>query len=72
MIRLIAEIGQEAGMRVIAEYVESAEALVLLSELGVDMAQGFFVGRPAIEPEFPRTPISLQSRRKRGRNSNAY
>ncbi|MDJ0758200.1 MAG: EAL domain-containing protein [Woeseiaceae bacterium] len=72
VIRLIAEIGQEAGMRVIAEYVESAEALVLLSELGVDMAQGFFVGRPTAEPEFPTTPISIQSRRQRGRNRQGY
>ena len=71
VIRLIAEIGREAGMRVIAEYVQSAEALELLSDLGVDMAQGFFVGRPAAEPQFPSTPISLRSRRKRGRSSQA-
>jgi len=67
MIKLIAEVGREAGMRTIAEYVQSAEALVLLGELGVDMAQGYFIGRPARTPEFRPAPISLSSRRARQR-----
>lgn len=69
VIRLIADIGREAGMRTIAEYVQNAEALALLEELGVDMAQGHFVGVPTEEPQFAPTPISLQSRRKRRRSS---
>jgi len=35
------------GLRTIAEGVENAAALVLLRELGVDMAQGFHIGTPA-------------------------
>ncbi len=65
MIKLIAEIGREAGMRTIAEYVQNADALELLGELGVDMAQGYFIGRPTKEPKFKSTPISLSSRRVR-------
>jgi EAL domain-containing protein (putative c-di-GMP-specific phosphodiesterase class I) len=65
MIRLIAEIGKEAGMRTIAEYVQNARALERLGELGVDMAQGYFVGRPTRVPKFRATPISLSVRRKR-------
>lgn len=65
MIRLIAEIGKEAGMRTIAEYVQNARALERLGELGVDMAQGYFVGRPTRVPKFRSTPISLSVRRKR-------
>lgn len=65
MIKLIAEVGKEAGMRTIAEYVTSAESLELLAELGVDLAQGYFVGRPAKEPKMKSTPISMQSRRQR-------
>ena len=34
MIRLIAEIGAEAGMETIAEYVQNAESMALLDELG--------------------------------------
>lgn len=63
MIKMIAEIGHEAGMRTIAEYVQDAESLALLGELGVDLAQGYFVGRPAKTPRPKSTPISLDSRR---------
>jgi diguanylate cyclase (GGDEF)-like protein len=64
MIRLIAEVGKEAGMQTIAEYVRNVESLELLADLGVDMAQGYFVGRPTKAPKTQPTPISLQSRRQ--------
>ncbi len=68
MIKLIAEIGREAGMKTIAEYVQNAESLILLGELGVDMAQGYFVGRPTKRPQPKSTPISINTRRaKRNR-----
>jgi PAS domain S-box-containing protein len=38
------------GLRTIAEGVESAEDLATLRELGVDLAQGYFIGRPAPLP----------------------
>jgi Amt family ammonium transporter len=65
MIKLIAEIGREAGMKTIAEYVQDAESFSLLGELGVDLAQGYFVGRPVKKPVGKSTPISLTSRRKK-------
>ena len=71
VIQLIAEIGREAGMRTIAEYVQDAEALALLAELGVDMAQGYFVGRPAKVPQSAPTPVSLTSHRARHRGQQA-
>jgi diguanylate cyclase (GGDEF)-like protein len=69
MIKLIAEIGREAGMQTIAEYVQNSESLVLLGDLGVDMAQGYFVGRPTKRPQLKSTPISLSSRRARRSSS---
>jgi EAL domain-containing protein (putative c-di-GMP-specific phosphodiesterase class I) len=51
------------GMQTIAEGVESAETLVVLRELGVDLAQGFFIGRPAaldLRHEQPRWPDSAR------------
>jgi EAL domain-containing protein (putative c-di-GMP-specific phosphodiesterase class I) len=68
MIKLIAEIGAEAGMEVVAEYVQDAESMALLDELGVDLAQGYFVGRPTEKPEHKSTPISLDSRRMKAPN----
>lgn len=70
MIKLIAEIGKEAGMRTIAEYVQNARSLERLGELGVDMAQGYFVGRPTRLPKFRSSPISLSARRSRKFSSN--
>ncbi len=71
MIRLIAEIGREAGMQTIAEYVENGQALLLLGELGVDMAQGYYVGRPQVRPAPKPTPVSMTSRRLRQQNSGS-
>jgi EAL domain-containing protein (putative c-di-GMP-specific phosphodiesterase class I) len=65
MIRMIAEIGREAGMKTTAEYVRNAESFSLLGELGVDLAQGFFIGRPSKRPNRKSTPISLTSRRNK-------
>jgi len=70
MIKLIAEVAREAGMETIAEYVRDVESLELLAELGVDMAQGFFVGRPSTSPISKATPISLNMRRQRWSRTN--
>lgn len=70
MIKLIAEIGREANMKTIAEYVQNAESLELLGELGVDLAQGYFVGRPTKRPLLKSTPISLSLQRNRRSSQN--
>ncbi|MEJ2059930.1 MAG: EAL domain-containing protein, partial [Gammaproteobacteria bacterium] len=46
MVRSINEVGHAIGLQTIAEYVESAEILQTLRELGVDYAQGFHIGHP--------------------------
>ena len=67
MVRLIAEIGREAGMKTVAEYVQSGPAFSLLAELGVDFAQGYYVGKPVAVPR-PRTlPVALASKRRKHR-----
>ncbi len=40
-------LARDFGYQTIAEGVEDAETLALLKELGVDLAQGYFLGRPA-------------------------
>ena len=69
MVRLIGEIGQEAGMRTVAEYVQSGPTLTLLAELGIDLAQGYFIGRPTAAPTKKSMPIpikNLQRQRQTG------
>jgi EAL domain-containing protein (putative c-di-GMP-specific phosphodiesterase class I) len=41
------DLARAFGLRTIAEGVEDQATLDLLRELGVDLAQGFFLGRPA-------------------------
>lgn len=65
MVRLIAEIGREAGMHTIAEYVQSAKAWTLLGELGVEFAQGHYVGKPLAAPA--TRPVTVARGRKRSR-----
>jgi diguanylate cyclase (GGDEF)-like protein len=72
MIRLIAEIGREAGMKTIAEYVQSAAVLEILGDLGVDLVQGYFIGRPAKRPILKSIPIPLNARRNRERDKKSY
>ena len=71
MVRLIGEIGQEAGMRTIAEYVESGPTLALLAELGIDMAQGYFIGRPSRVPTVKSMPIPINLGQRRTDKSSA-
>ncbi len=46
MVKSINEIGQVMGKKTIAEYVENKEILARLSELGVNYAQGYLIGKP--------------------------
>lgn len=45
-VEMINQISHLAGRRTIAEFVENAEILAALRTIGVDYAQGYFLGRP--------------------------
>ena len=46
VIRSIVELGHSLGLRATAEGVEDAEALKYLTEIGCDLAQGYYISRP--------------------------
>lgn len=46
VVRAIAQVAMDCGLRTVGEGVENASALEVLQELGVDYAQGFALGRP--------------------------
>ena len=46
IVKAIVALARAAGRRTVAEFVPDQETLELLAELGVDLAQGFHVGRP--------------------------
>ena len=46
MVKAINDMGHVLGKKTIAEFVESEAILEKLRELGVDYAQGYYIGRP--------------------------
>jgi len=46
MVKSMNDIGHSLGMKTVAEYVESAEILGKLREIGVDYAQGYVIHKP--------------------------
>lgn len=46
MVKSITEISHHMGKKVVAEFVESEAILVVLRELEVDFAQGYYLGQP--------------------------
>ncbi|WP_258194301.1 EAL domain-containing protein [Janthinobacterium sp. PAMC25594] len=44
MVKAINEVGHVMGLQTVAEYVENAETLAVIRELGIDYAQGYAVG----------------------------
>ncbi|MFQ5633837.1 MAG: putative bifunctional diguanylate cyclase/phosphodiesterase [Gammaproteobacteria bacterium] len=68
IVHSICAIAGSAGKQTIAEYVQDAATLDLLGRLGVDFAQGFYVGPPS--PRLRRQVISASissARRRRKR-----
>jgi diguanylate cyclase (GGDEF)-like protein len=52
IVRSTIELGHNLGLRVVAEGVEDEGALLELSDLGCDLAQGYFLSRPLPAKEF--------------------
>ncbi|MBI4983939.1 MAG: EAL domain-containing protein [Rhodocyclales bacterium] len=48
-VQTIAQLAADLKIQVIAEHVESAEVLEELRAMGIDLAQGYYIGRPESE-----------------------
>ncbi len=55
VVKAIVEIARGLGKRTIAEFVEDEDTKRLLTEYGVDMAQGYHLGRPVDSEELSTT-----------------
>ncbi len=53
LVRSTVELAHALGLRVVAEGIEDAPTLALLSNLGCDLAQGYFISRPKPAAEVP-------------------
>jgi diguanylate cyclase (GGDEF)-like protein len=45
-VKAMVSIAQGLGKQIVAEYVENEETLILLEKFGIQMVQGFYLGRP--------------------------
>ncbi|RJF90001.1 EAL domain-containing protein [Oleomonas cavernae] len=46
IVEAINDLGHRFGATTVAEFIEDAETLAIVREMGVDKAQGYFIGRP--------------------------
>ena len=54
LVEAFVSFGRRIGARLLAEGIERRTDLAALTELGVDLGQGYLLGRPASEPAVPR------------------
>jgi EAL domain-containing protein (putative c-di-GMP-specific phosphodiesterase class I) len=71
LVRSTIDLGHALGLRVVAEGVEDSKTLALLTELGCDIAQGYFIGmpEPADDVAFDSVTPSRQTPEKAGRHA---
>jgi len=52
MVESVLSFCQRLNIRVIAEYIENEEILIILRNLGVPFGQGYFLGKPSPDLKF--------------------
>jgi diguanylate cyclase (GGDEF)-like protein len=57
IVESVLSLCQRLNIRVIAEYVENEEILIILRNLGVPFGQGYFLGKPSPDLNFPDLAI---------------
>jgi EAL domain-containing protein (putative c-di-GMP-specific phosphodiesterase class I) len=65
VVQALVALAKDFGVQTVGEGVEDAETLELLTELGVDYAQGFHIARPAYFADRPgdqSAPVQIQAR----------
>ena len=69
IVRSISQIARVTAKKTIAEHVADAATFKVLAELGIDFAQGYYVGRPAAKPSNRSTPVPLATAQRRKRKA---
>ena len=60
LVEAFVSFGRRIGARLLAEGIERRADLAVCTELGVDLGQGYLLGRPAPEPMAPRPMETLR------------
>ena len=62
LVRATIALGHKLNMRVVAEGIEDLDALNLLTAVGCDLAQGYFLGQPMSAHDLALPPLRLDAR----------
>jgi EAL domain-containing protein (putative c-di-GMP-specific phosphodiesterase class I) len=65
LVEAFVSFGQRIGARLLAEGIERRADLAMVRQLGVDLGQGFLLGRPAGDPAAPRPMTPPRERVRR-------
>jgi EAL domain-containing protein (putative c-di-GMP-specific phosphodiesterase class I) len=60
LVEAFVSFGRRIGARLLAEGIERRADLATLADLGVELGQGYLIGRPATEPQSPRPFAELR------------
>ncbi len=73
LVEAFVSFGRRIGARLLAEGIEKRSDLAVVTALGVDLGQGYLLGRPAAEPAAPRSmdTLRLQAARRAARATAA-
>jgi EAL domain-containing protein (putative c-di-GMP-specific phosphodiesterase class I) len=73
LVEAFVSFGRRIGARLLAEGIERRSDLAKIRALGVDLGQGYLLGRPAAEPALPRSmeKLRLQAARRVARAAAA-
>ncbi|AOU99068.1 hypothetical protein BI364_14965 [Acidihalobacter yilgarnensis] len=61
IVTSICDIGRVLGIKTVAEYVETESVIERLREIGIDYAQGFWIGKPQPIPDAQPVPLILET-----------
>jgi diguanylate cyclase len=62
LVRATIALGHKLNMRVVAEGIEDLDALNLLTAMGCDLAQGYFIGQPMSAQDHALPPARFEAR----------
>jgi len=57
MVESVLSFCQRLNIKVIAEYIENEEILIMFRNVGVPLGQGYFLGKPSPDLNFPDLDI---------------
>ena len=60
LVEAFVSFGRRIGAKLLAEGIEKRSDLAMVTALGVDLGQGYLLGRPAAEPAAPRNMEKLR------------